>query len=172
MKRFLITAVLIFICFLLQCTVFHTLAFGGIVPNLLIVLTASFGFMRGEKTGLLIGFFCGLLVDIFFGNTIGFYALVYMYIGYMNGKFSAIFYPQDIKLPIALILGSDCFYGLVCYVIMFLLRSRFEFGYYFVHIILPEIVYTIVVTIFLYPLILWINTGLERSELRGGKKFV
>ena len=172
MKRFLITTVLIFICFLLQCTVFHSLAFGGIVPNLLIVLTASFGFMRGEKTVLLIGFFCGILVDIFFGNTIGFYALVYMYIGYMNGKFSAIFYPQDIKLPIALILGSDCFYGLVCYVIMFLLRSRFEFGYYFMQIILPEIVYTIVVTIFLYPLILWINTGLERSELRSGKKFV
>ena len=91
MKRFLITTVLIFICFLLQCTVFHALAFGGIVPNLLIVLTASFGFMRGEKTGLLIGFFCGLLVDIFFGNTIGFYALLYMYIGYMNGKFCTIF---------------------------------------------------------------------------------
>lgn len=172
MKRFIITTLLIFMCFLLQCTVFHTLAFGGIVPNLLIVLTASFGFMRGEKTGLLIGFFCGLLVDIFFGNSIGFYSLLYMYIGYANGKFSAIFYPQDIKLPIALILGSDFFYGLVCYVILFLLRSRFDFRYYFMNIILPEIVYTIVVTIFLYPLILWINTGLERSELRGGKKFV
>lgn len=172
MKRFFITAVLIFVCFLLQCTVFHTLAFGGIVPNLLIVLTASFGFMRGEKTGLLIGFFCGLLVDIFFGNSIGFYSLLYMYIGYMNGKFSAVFYPEDIKLPIILIIGSDCFYGLMCYVILFLLRGRFDFKYYFMHIILPEIVYTIVVTIFLYPLILWINTGLERSELRSGKKFV
>lgn len=172
MKRFVITALLIFICFLLQCTVFHALAFSGIVPNMLIVLTASFGFMRGEKTGILIGFFCGLLVDIFFGNTIGFYSLLYMYIGYMNGKFCTIFYPQDIKLPIVLILGSDCFYGFTCYVIMFLLRSRFDFGYYFVHIILPEIVYTIVVTIFLYPIILWINTGLERGELRSGKKFV
>lgn len=172
MKRFIITIALILICFLLQCTVFHVLAFGGIVPNLLIVLTASFGFMRGEKTGLLIGFICGLLVDIFFGDTIGFYALLYMYIGYMNGKFSAIFYPEDIKLPIALILGSDCFYGLTCYVILFLLRSRFDFRYYFMNIILPEVVYTIVVTIFLYPLILWINTRLERSELRSGKKFV
>lgn len=172
MKRFIITALLIFVCFIMQCTVFHVLAFGGIVPNLLIVLTASFGFMRGEKTGLLIGFFCGLLVDIFFGNSIGFYSLLYMYIGYMNGKFSAIFYPEDIKLPIVLILTSDCFYGLMCYVILFLLRSRFEFSYYFMHIILPEIVYTIVITIFLYPLILWINTGLERSELRSGKKFV
>lgn len=172
MKRFIITTFLIVFCFLLQCTLFHALSFGGIVPNLLIVLTASFGFMRGEKTGLLIGFFCGLLIDIFFGDSIGFYSLLYMYIGYMNGKFNTIFYPQDIKLPIALILGSDCFYGLICYVILFLLRSRFDFEYYFMHIILPEIVYTIVVTIFLYPLILRINTGLERSELRSGKKFV
>ena len=172
MKRFIITVILILFCFLMQCTVFHSLAFGGIVPNLIIVLTASFGFMRGEKTGLLIGFFCGLLVDIFFGNTIGFYSLLYMYIGYMNGKFSAVFYPHDIKLPIILILGSDLFYGLISYVILFLLRSRFDFRYYFAHIILPEIVYTIVVTIFLYPLILGINTWLERGELRSGKKFV
>ncbi len=172
MKRGIITAILILICFLLQCTVFRFLAFGGIVPNLLIVLTASFGFMRGEKTGLVIGFFCGILVDIFFASVIGYYALLYMYIGYMNGKFSAIFYPQDIKLPVALILCSDFVYGIICYVILFLLRSRFDFVYYLRHIILPEIVYTIVVTLLLYPLILWINTRLERGELRSGKKFV
>ena len=151
---------------------FRFLAFGGIVPNLMIVLTASFGFMRGEKTGLMIGFFCGILADIFFASVIGFYALLYMYIGYMNGKFATIFYPQDIKLPVALILCSDFTYGIICYVIMFLLRSRFDFVYYLLHIILPEIVYTIVVTLLLYPLILWINTRLERGELRSGKKFV
>ncbi len=138
MKRFIVTAFFIFICFLLQCTVFRALAFGGIVPNLLIVLTASFGFMRGEKNGLLIGFFSGLLVDIFFVSVIGFYALIYMYIGYANGKFSAIFYPEDIKLPITLILCSDFLYGLTCYVILFLLRAKFDFSYYLVHIILPE----------------------------------
>lgn len=172
MKRAIITAILILICFLLQCTVFCSLAFGGIVPNLLIVLTASFGFMRGEKSGLVIGFFCGLLVDIFFASVIGYYALLYMYIGYMNGKFSAIFYPQDIKLPVILILCSDFFYGIVCYVILFLLRGRFDFVYYLRHVILPEIVYTIVVTLLLYPLVLWINSRLERGELRSGKKFV
>ena len=172
MLRKVIVVLFVLCCFILQCSVFGSLAFAGIIPNLMIILTSAFGFMRGEKTGLLIGFVCGLLVDIFFGNTIGFYALLYMYIGYMNGKFCIIFYPQDIKLPIALILGSDLFYGFICYVILFLLRSRFDFGYYFVNIILPEIVYTIVVTIFLYPLILWINTSLERIELRSGKKFV
>jgi len=172
MKRVIVTAFFIFICFLMQCTVFRALAFGGIVPNLLIVLTASFGFMRGEKNGLLIGFFSGLLVDIFFGSVIGFYALIYMYIGYTNGKFSIIFYPEDIKLPITLILCSDFFYGIICYVILFLLRGKFDFSYYLIHIILPEMVYTVVVTLFLYPVILRVNHSLEQQEKRGEKKFV
>ncbi len=172
MKRGIITGLFIFICFLLQCTVFRALDFGGIVPNLLIIVTASFGFMRGERTGLLIGFFSGLLVDIFFCEVIGFYALLYMYIGYLNGKFTTIFYPEDIKLPITLILCSDFIYGIICYTILFLLRGRFDFQYYFVHIILPEIVYTIVVTLFLYPIILWVNKKLERTEKRSEKKFV
>lgn len=172
MKRFIVTILFVFICFLLQCTVFHALAFGRIVPNLLIVLTASFGFMRGEKSGLLIGFLGGLLTDIFFGGVIGFYAILYMYIGYINGKFMPIFYPEDIKLPITLILCSDFFYGIVCYVILFLLRGRFDFGYYMRNIILPEIVYTIVVTLFLYPIILLVNKKLEREEKRSEKKFV
>ncbi|WMC92762.1 rod shape-determining protein MreD [Kineothrix sp. MB12-C1] len=172
MKRVVVVTFLIFICFLLQCTVFQALAFGGIVPNLLIVLTASFGFMRGERSGLLIGFLSGLFIDIFFGDVIGFYALLYMYIGYTNGKFNRIFYPEDIKLPIVLIIGSDLFYGLVCYLLLFLMRARFNIVHYFRHIILPEIVYTIVITIFLYPIILWINRKLENSEKRGAKKFV
>lgn len=172
MKRVIVTAFFIFICFLMQCTVFQALAFGGIVPNLLIVLTASFGFMRGEKTGLLIGFFSGLLVDIFFGSVIGFYALIYMYIGYTNGKFNAIFYPEDIKLPITLILCSDFLYGMICYLILFLLRGKFDFSYYLVHIILPEMVYTVVITLFLYPVILHVNNILEQQEKRGEKKFV
>lgn len=172
MKRHIVVVFLIFICFLLQCTVFRTLSFGGIVPNLLIVITASFGFMRGEKSGLVIGFFSGLLIDIFFGEVVGFYALLYMYIGYTNGKFNRIFYPEDIKLPIALIMGSDLFYGFMCYILMFLMRARFNIGYYFRHIILPEIVYTIVITIFLYPVILWINRKLEDGEKRREKKFV
>ena len=86
LKRKLVVGLLIFICFLLQCTVFHAFAFGSIVPNLMLILTASFGFMRGEKSGLLIGFFSGLFIDIFFGEVLGFYALLYMYIGYTNGS--------------------------------------------------------------------------------------
>lgn len=170
--RKIVIAVFIAICFILQCSVFSQLAFAGIIPNLMIILTSSFGFMNGEKDGLIIGFFCGLLSDVFFGEFLGFYALVLMYIGYVNGKFSRIFYPEDIKLPLALITVSDLSYGFLCYVFLLLLRGRLDLPYYFVKVILPEGLYTIVVTMFLYPLILKINGLLETREKRRAQKFV
>ena len=164
MRRYLTVFIMILVCFLLQSTIFQGLAFGGIVPNLLIVLTASFGFMRGEWEGMLIGFLCGLLCDICFGDVIGLQALIMMYMGYLNGKFSGIFYPEDIKLPMALIIISDFTFCLVCYILMFLLRGRLHFIYYLKTIILPETVYTTIVTLLLYPVILKINVKLESRE--------
>lgn len=172
MLRKIVVTVFIIACFILQCSVFGELAFSGIIPNLMIILTSAFGFMRGEKEGLLIGFFSGLLSDIFFGEILGFYALILMYIGFINGKFSRIFYPEDIKLPLALIIISDLSYGTVCYILMFLLREKFQFSYYFTGVILPEALYTTVITIFLYPIILKVNQKLEERERRSEQKFV
>ena len=72
MKQRLVMALVIIVSFILQCTVFRSLALASISPNLLLILTTSMGFMRGEREGLVIGFFCGLLLDIFFGSLLGF----------------------------------------------------------------------------------------------------
>ncbi|WWR14595.1 rod shape-determining protein MreD [Lachnospiraceae bacterium JLR.KK008] len=172
MKRKILIGVWILVCFLLQCTVFHALSFGGIIPNLLIILTSSYGFMGGRKNGLMTGFLSGLLLDIFFGEAIGFYALIYMYIGYINGNFRKIFFPEDIKLPLCLIAASDLAYNILCYSLLFLLRSRFQIGYYFIYIILPEVVYTVGISLIMYPVILRIDQKLTEREKRSAKKFV
>ena len=166
MLRFLFDALLIIICFILQNTIFQTLALASISPNLLVILTSSIGLMRGKKEGMLVGFFCGFMVDIFYGDLFGFYALVYMYIGYLSGFFNKIFYDDDIKLPMLLISASEFLYSLIVYVFLFMFRTIFEFGYYLIHIIIPELVYTIVVTLFLYRIINGINRRLERREKR------
>lgn len=172
MRRKIAVFFIIVVCFLLQSTLFQTLSFASISPNLLIVVVSSFGFMRGRKEGMWIGFFSGLLLDIFFGSVIGFYALIYMYIGYINGFFRKIFFPDDIKLPLILISASDFGYNLLVYLFLFLLRGRFGFGYYLIHIMIPELVYTILVTIILYFVILKINQKLEMIEKRSASKFV
>lgn len=172
MLRKIVVAFFVLAGFVLQCSVFSSIAFAGIIPNLMIILTASFGFMRGEKDGLIIGFFSGLLNDVFFGSFLGFYALLLMYIGFLNGKFCKVFYPEDIKLPLALIVTSDLSYGIICYILMFMLRGKLQFTYYFSHVILPEALYTIVVTLFLYPLTLKVNEKLEAYEKRSAREFV
>lgn len=172
MRRKIIVFIIIAVCYLLQTTLFDTFSFASISPNLLIIVVSAFGFMRGKKEGLFIGFFCGLLLDIWNGSIIGFYSLLYMYIGYFNGMFRKLFYPEDIKLPMLLIAGSDITCNLFIYFILFLFRNRYEFGYYFFHLMLPELVYTMVVTIFLYFIILKINQRLEVIEKRSESKFV
>ena len=103
------------VCFLLECTLFDKLSFALIKPNLLIIVTSSFGFMRGKKSGMFVGFLCGLLTDLFWGEVLGFYMLIYTLIGYINGFFRRLFYDDDIKLPIGLIGASELVYGLVTY---------------------------------------------------------
>lgn len=172
MWRKIVIACMVLICFVLQSTLMKWIALGNVAPNLLIIITAAYGFMRGKKSGLLVGFFCGLLTDIFFGEVIGFYALIYMYIGYGNGFFNRIFFKEDIKLPLFLIVLSDLFYGFVVYVLLFLLRGRFAFGYYLTSVILPEMIYTIVLTFIVYPINLKINRKFDEIEKRSEKKFV
>ena len=82
MKRKIVIALMILLCFLLQSTLFQALAIGSIIPNLMIILTSSFGFMGGRKEGMIVGFCCGLLEDIFYGRLLGLHSIIYLYIGY------------------------------------------------------------------------------------------
>lgn len=166
MIRKSIEFLLVFFCFLLQCTFFKFISLGGIAPNLLIILTSAFGFMKGRTEGMFVGFFSGLMMDVLFGNgIIGLYTLIFTYIGFFNGMFNRMFFPDDVRLPIILITFSDLVYCFVVYVLTFLLRSRFDFGYYVLHIIIPETVYTIFITILFYRLLLKIETSLERHGM-------
>lgn len=166
MTRKITICLLILVGYLLQSTLFQAISLGGVAPNILIIITSSFGFMRGKKEGMTIGFISGLILDVLFGKILGFYALLYMVIGYLNGFFSTIFYPEDIKLPMVLITSSELVYCFLCYFFLFLIQGKKNFGYSFLHLILPEIVYTLLVTIIIYKGILFVNEWLEDIERR------
>lgn len=172
MKRKVITFFIILISFLLQSTLFVKLKFGAASPNLMLVVTSSFGFMRGRKSGIAVGAISGLLVDIFWGQLLGFHTLLYTMIGYLNGSFERLFYDEDVKLPIILISASEFLYGICIYVFVYMLQGDFAFGTYLFSIIIPELVYTILVTLILYQVILHINRKLESEEQRSASKFV
>lgn len=172
MKRKIFIFLIILICFLLQSTIFPSLLFASVGPNLLIIVASSFGFMRGKKEGMLVGFVCGLFIDLFWGTTLGFNMLLFTMAGYLNGSFQRLFYDEDIKLPLVLIGVSELFYGLITCFCLYVLQGDFAFSSYLVHIIVPELVYTILATLVLYQIILHINKKLEAEEQRSASKFV
>ena len=81
MRRKLVLAAMVLVTFLLQTTVFSNWTVASVAPNLLLILTVSFGFLRGKKEGLFLGFFCGLVIDLCYGDILGLNALIYMYLG-------------------------------------------------------------------------------------------
>ena len=52
MKSKVILFFVLLICVILQCTLLPALSIASITPNLLIIVTVSFGLMRGKRSGL------------------------------------------------------------------------------------------------------------------------
>lgn len=162
-----VTGLVVIIAFLLQSSFFPSITLLDISPNVLLMVTVCFGFMRGKRFGILIGFFSGLLIDVFFGPIFGINALVYMFIGYFNGHLYKVFFDEEIKVPMLLVAVSDLIYGVVFYAIQFAVRSRFAFPSYLTGVILPECIYTVVLTLLLYRLLHKIDKLLSDNELEG-----
>ncbi|BCJ95038.1 hypothetical protein acsn021_26070 [Anaerocolumna cellulosilytica] len=164
MKRFIIVTIEILVLFLLQTTIFQWFALAGVVPNLLLILTVATGFMRGRTEGLTVGLVCGLMIDLLYGYVIGLYALIYMLIGYLNGYSNRIFAKEDMTIPIVLVGVSDALYFLLYYIFELLLKGKLNIGFYFIELGLPQIIYTVLVSILLYKLLNIINTRLDKKE--------
>ena len=103
---------------------------------------------------------------LLFSGTPGFQALIYMWIGYMAGFLYRIFYDDDIKTPLLLAAAAEIFYGLYQYVFTFLLRGRVHFLFYLNRIIVPELLYTLMMTLIMYKFLYWFNQKLNRTDKR------
>ncbi len=157
MKRNLSIGLLCVLAALFQTTLIPYTAVASISPNLPVILTASFALMCGSRTGMLTGFFTGIFLDFFSGGILGFYALAYMWIGYLAGYSYRIFYDDDIKTPLLLIGICDLVFGVFQYITTFLIRGRVHFFFYLGRVIIPEMIYTVIFAVFLYQLNYYVN---------------
>lgn len=162
-KRNIFIILSILLLFTIQTGVLENISLGGIVPNLLLIFIVAMGVINNEYVGMAIGFISGLIIDIFFMDIIGYHALVYVYVGYVSGWMHRYFIPQDFKLPLIMVGSCDLISSVIYYLLFFLLNGRFDFGYYFVHIILAELIYTLGIWVILYPLIMLIEYKVIRK---------
>ena len=162
--RILITAVYIIINFLIQSTILHYIEIRGVIPNTTIILVVSYALLRGSTEGAIVGFFTGLLQDIFFGTSIGYFALFTTVTGYLFGRGNHNFYRENYILPMMLCAVAVLLYETMIYITSFLFRGQLNIIYILVNTILPETVYSCIFTIPLYRILFGTNEWLELKE--------
>ena len=172
-QRILVTGLLILVAFLMQNNIFAAIPLVSITPNLLLLVTITLGLLHGKISGLLVGFFAGLMMDIFGGDLLGQYALILSLLGYGCGFFTPYFYMDSLLLPLGACAIAEILYGIYIYIFGFLLRGRFDIGFYFSRIILPETIYTMIVLVVVYRFFMFVNRRLElASKRRSADRFV
>lgn len=164
MVRLIVTLLELIFCFLLQTSLFSFLRISGVVPNCLLILVITLAYTKGQIPAMVTGFFAGMLLDLCFSETVGFCAILYMIVAFLAGFTNKIYYERDYFVPGALILAGELVYSFMYYILFFLLRGKLELHTYFIYTILPRMLYTILVSLALYPAFHGIHRLLLRLE--------
>lgn len=164
MKRKIVSAILIISFYLIQVTLGRQIKIGSIMPNFMILLPILFGYINGKKTGMFMGFFAGLLYDIFFTHLFGFSALCFTIIGYVAGKFANEFEENNLFPPILGTLVATFAYEFIIFIGSFLLYNRIIASFFVTRIIIPEIIYTTLIALALYKPFCILNRYLNKPK--------
>ena len=152
--------------FLLQTTVLPMIPFLSYVPNLLLIVTMTFAILKGRREGMAVGLISGLLLDVADGGIIGFYGLIYLYIGYLNGLLKRFLTEDLILIPMGLCIMDEILYGIYVFVFHYLVRGKLDFASYLSRCMMPELVITLIFTIFVYGILMYISHELTTRRRR------
>lgn len=168
-KRSFLNILLLLLAFLLQTAFFPLLPSVSTVPNLLLILTFSFGFIYGSTQGILSGILAGFLLDMFYTVPPGFFMLIFVYIGFINGLFTNYYYDDYLTLPVVLCVVSELFYNAALLVLRFFTVGSVDVMYSIIHIFLPEAVFSLLLTLLMYKVFLKANRTLDLKEDKRGQ---
>lgn len=163
MKTFFGWLLLTVVLYVLETSLLPLIYIFGTGPDLLMLETIAFAFLKGRQRGAFMGFLLGLMEDLASGGFLGLNTFINMLLGYGCGVFSNRVLRDSFVLPIAAACSSTVFAFFV-YEIIFLLLG---YGFYpIAHLkfkLLPMLFYNI---IFAWP----IYSLVHRVDVVAGEK--
>ena len=107
----------------------------------------------------------------FSGGVLGYYTLIFIYIGYFNGIFTRVLAHDMVVMPVLLCSANELIYSVYIYVFSFLLFGRVNIADYIKNLALPELLMTAIATIIVYGVIMTVDRHLTEAEKKGEKRF-
>lgn len=171
MKKVVINIVLVivaFVVYFLQSNFFNWFNIAGIMPNVFVIYILFIGLFASRTMGTIYGITIGILLDFIIGTKIGIYATCLGIVGFLSGTFDKNF-SKDSRITIMLmVLGTTVIFEIIKYALNFFFVSAGIEIISFIKIIVIEVLYNIILTIIIYPLIQKFGYYIE-NEYKGNK---
>ena len=152
-----------FLIFFLQANIFQNFTIAGVMPNLFVIFILFVGLSANTTLGVTFGVITGLMIDIVYSKNIGITAIMLCVIGYLGAYFDRNFSKENkitiiVMIAVATIIFESGYYALNAIMLGFDAEMM-----QFVKILLIEILYNILLTILLYPIIQKAGYGMDRT---------
>ncbi len=153
----LIYLVIIILALVIQTTIFTSLSFFVVVPDLILVLVVLFSLINGPNFGIKFGFISGLALDLMVGELIGLNALTKMMIGLIVGLLALRFYKENYVIPFVSVvfatIADQLLYalGMAIFGVQFSLLTLTE------QMLLPLVLYNGILGLLLYLRLYYLN---------------
>ena len=171
MKKTIINIALIItilILYYLQSNFFTWFNIAGVMPNLFVILVLFVGLFASRTMGTAYGVSTGVILDFLLGERVGIYAVSLGIIGFLAGVFDKNFSKDSRMTIMFMVAGATLILEILTYLMNYIFLSINVEILNFIKILLIEIIYNILLTIILYPLIQKFGYYIE-NEYKGNK---
>ena len=173
MKKFFINIILIligFVIYFLQSNFFSWFTIANVMPNVFIIFVLFIGLFGTRSMGIIYGSLTGIILDLLFEEKVGVNLIGFVLIAIIAAIFNKNF-SKDSRITIMfMVSGATVIFELVIFFINFVLYTINIEVFKFIVILMIEVVYNILITIIIYPLIQKFGYYME-NEYNGNKIF-
>lgn len=171
MKKFFINMILIFIAFLiyfLQSNFFNWFTIAGVKPNLFVIYILFIGLFGNKTIGVIYGIAIGIILDLLFYEKIGMNLIGLSLIAFLAIIFDKNFSKDSRITIIFMVFGLTILFEITKYFMGYVLYSINIEIFQFIKILLIEVIYNVLITTIIYPLIQKFGYLIE-NEYKGSR---
>ncbi len=160
----IITTIITFlILYFLQVNFFSWFTIAGVRPNPFIILILFLGLFAGKRLGIPMGIFLGILLDFFSSKKIGITGIMLGTVGLIAGILDKNFSKDSRMTMILMTVGTTAIYEIGMYFLNYIIIGINLEIIPFIIILLIELLYNVIITIILYPLLQKAGYYIEES---------
>lgn len=152
-----------FIIYFLQANFFDWFNIAGIKPNLFVIFILIMGLYSNKYVSYSMATILGLLLDFLCGKAIGIYGIIFLLTVILAKTLDKNFSKDNRMIIMSMVAGTTIVYETIFYVFNIIKFSASMDLFAFIKVIAIEVLFNILITIIIYPLIQKIGEFIEDS---------